>query len=101
MNTYGKSYDKRFDKARIGKQMDTIRDTMLRSQWMTLGEIERATGYGQASISAQLRHLRKPEFGSYIVEKRNRGERYRGLFEYRVLPPKPKAAVQLELLRTA
>jgi hypothetical protein len=30
------------------------------------------TRYGEASISAQLRHLRKPSFGGFRVEKRRR-----------------------------
>lgn len=32
MSTYGKSYSEQYDKVRIGKQMEAIRDTMLRSQ---------------------------------------------------------------------
>lgn len=38
--------------------------------WLTLEELARVTKYPPASISAQLRHLRKPEFGGYVVEKR-------------------------------
>lgn len=30
------------------------------------------THYGEASISAQLRHLRKPQHGGFVVEKRRR-----------------------------
>ncbi len=30
------------------------------------------TSYGEASISAQLRHLRKPQYGAFVVEKRCR-----------------------------
>ena len=37
-----------------------------------------------ASISAQLRHLRKEKFGSYNIEKRPRGDRSNGLWEYRL-----------------
>jgi hypothetical protein len=29
--------------------------------WLTLVELSRVTHYGEASISAQLRHLRKPQ----------------------------------------
>jgi hypothetical protein len=38
--------------------------------WMTLRELARLTRYGEASISAQLRHL--PECGGYVLEKRVR-----------------------------
>ena len=30
------------------------------------------SSYGEASISAQLRHLRKPQYGAFVVEKRQR-----------------------------
>ena len=65
---------------------------MIDHQWRTLREIESATGDAQASVSAQLRHLRKVRFGRYVVEKRPRGDRSLGLFEYRVLdPPEPSS----------
>jgi hypothetical protein len=40
--------------------------------WLTLVELSRVTHYGEASISAQLRHLRKPQYGAFVVEKRQR-----------------------------
>ena len=40
--------------------------------WMTLEELSHKTRYPEASISAQLRHLRKPHYGGYVVEKRRR-----------------------------
>jgi len=40
--------------------------------WMTLEELAHKTRYPEASISAQLRHLRKPQYGGYVVEKRRR-----------------------------
>jgi hypothetical protein len=78
-------------------QLGTIRDLMLeaaaRGAWLTLTEIAEPTAFGEASISAQLRHLRKSRHGRYRVEKRRRvlGEseagRATGLWEYQVLPP--------------
>ena len=59
-------------------QLATIRDLMIwgvgRNAWMTLNEIAELTEYGEASISAQLRHLRKERHGNYWVEKRPRRE---------------------------
>jgi hypothetical protein len=58
--------------------------------WLTLRELALMTGFGEASISAQLRHLRKPEFGAFVVEKRCRDAaevvgRYAGpVWEYRM-----------------
>jgi hypothetical protein len=78
-------------------QLGMIRDLMLeaaaRGAWLTLPEIARSTAYGEASISAQLRHLRKVRHGRYRVEKRQRrlNESEPGtatwLWEYQVSPP--------------
>lgn len=54
------------------------------SGWMTLRELSELTCYGEASISAQLRHLRKPRFGAYIVDKRRRGFGRHSTWEYRI-----------------
>jgi len=81
------------DKPRLRKQHEVIKDYMLLvGGWRTLGEIEAATRYPQASISAQLRHLRKPAFGSWIVEKRRRGP---GTWEYRIQQPDPSGQLRL------
>jgi hypothetical protein len=57
----------------------------MQSGWMTLRELSELTGYGEASISAQLRHLRKTKFGGYVVAKRRRGPaKSDGLWEYRI-----------------
>jgi hypothetical protein len=85
----GSDYDPRVDHARLTFQHERIRDLMLDGRWRTLEEIAKATAAPAASVSAQLRHLRKERFGSYQVDKRRRGEVERGLFEYRVSPPEP------------
>jgi len=79
--TFGPAFVEHIDGKRIKRQHEVIRDYMLRTGWKTLGEIERALGYPQASISAQLRHLRKPCFGNHIVQKRRRTD---GTWEYSV-----------------
>ncbi|MBL8013863.1 MAG: hypothetical protein JNN05_08455 [Candidatus Omnitrophica bacterium] len=81
----GPAYDPAFDQDRLSKQIGTIFHLMSDHQWRTLEDIERETGFPQASISAQLRHLRKPRFGFYDVQRRRRGERKSGLYEYRVM----------------
>jgi hypothetical protein len=40
--------------------------------WLTLGDLATLTRYPAASISAQLRHLKKPKFGNFALEKRMR-----------------------------
>ncbi len=64
-------------------------DTMRDGRWRTLQEIADVTGDPQASISAQLRHLRKPRFGGYTVEKRRRGLPEHGLYEYQLVVELP------------
>ena len=57
-------------------QREILRDVMLAAgkygAWMTLRELARLTRYGEASISAQLRHLRRVKCGGYVLEKRVR-----------------------------
>jgi hypothetical protein len=57
-------------------QFSAIRDLMLeasrRGAWLTLAEIAESTEFGEASISAQLRHMRKRRFGNYRVDNRRR-----------------------------
>ena len=60
----------------LRKQREVIRDVMLSAgqcaTWLTLDELAKLTHYPPASISAQLRHMRKPRFGAYEVVKRSR-----------------------------
>jgi hypothetical protein len=81
----GSDYVPELDNERLGKQMKRVFLAMMDGRWRTLSEVEKITGDPQASISAQLRHMRKPKFGSHTIEKRTRGERQRGLFEYRLI----------------
>jgi hypothetical protein len=65
-----------YDADRLRTQRDIIRDKLLTASrsgnWLTLGELQLFTGFGEASISAQLRHLRKPEAGGFEITKRRR-----------------------------
>lgn len=69
------------DAARLTGQLYDIFQCMKDGQWRTLKTLEFATDHPQASISAQLRNLRKARFGGYVIEKRHLGG---GLFEYRL-----------------
>jgi len=107
--TFGSGFERAKDRGRIPTQMEVIRDVMLSAAecaaqtlprahvqmwdasqistdagWMTLREIAELTNYGEASISAQLRHLRKPHFGGYVIVKRRRGPVMDGAWEYRI-----------------
>lgn len=80
----GDDYDPAQDDERLRGQIGRIHALMSDHRWRTVEEIREVTGDPAASILAQLGHLRKERFGSYLVEKRSRGERSAGLYEYRV-----------------
>jgi hypothetical protein len=80
---------------KLRKQREVIRDVMLSAgqcaTWLTLEELAKLTHYPPASISAQLRHLRKPEHGRHVVAKRcrpmdraMRAEGFGAVWEYSV-----------------
>jgi len=81
----GSDYVGEFDNARLTAQLLRIWRLMNDGNWRTLSEIEKATGDPPASISAQLRHLRKERFGAHTIKKRARGNRAIGLFEYQLI----------------
>lgn len=72
-----------------GTQRETLL-TVLRlaaryETWVTLAELAAKTKFPPASISAQLRHLRKAKYGGWMVEKRRREwEREELVWEYRL-----------------
>jgi hypothetical protein len=78
----GDDYNHERDSERLTGQLLRIFEVVKDSKWRTLKEIAMLTGDPEASISAQLRHLRKPRFGSHEVEKQYVD---RGLYKYRVL----------------
>ncbi len=83
----GSTYDAVFDHTRLSGQLKRVYDCMKDGVWRTLDEIAIATGDPHASVSAQLRHLRKEKFGSFEVTKRSRGDREKGLYEYHLSSP--------------
>ena len=69
-STYGPSYVKARDEGRLNAQLSNIWNHIKDQHWFTLAEGEGELGYPQASISAQLRHLRKPKFGGHHIIKK-------------------------------
>jgi len=80
----GAVYEAKYDSSRLAKQVKIIFEYMKNGEWHTLSEIEANTHAPQSSISAQLRNLRKKPH-CLIVNKRARGNRENGLFEYQLL----------------
>jgi hypothetical protein len=99
-STFGPTYDEQIDGERLRTQLEVIADVMYqafnRGQWLSLAEIEGMTGYPQASISAQLRHLKKSVGGNHTVDKRRRSQAdggRGGTWEYMVYPNRNSGVV--------
>lgn len=70
--------------ARLTTQREKLRFLLTRypSKWWTLAELNKNIGASEAGISARLRDMRKPQYGSYDIEKRHDGS----LWHYRIRP---------------
>ncbi|SRR6266852_1604243 len=86
----------------LRRQCDVMLSARQCETWLTLDELAKLTHYPPASISAQLRHLRKPEYGGYVVRKRQRamgkvlrGEDFGTVWEYQI-----KRAIRRKLVGT-
>lgn len=83
MRFNGADYVPDRDNERLSNQLYRVWDCMVDGKWRTLNQISVATGDPEPSISAQLRHLRKPRFGGHTIERRYCGN---GLYEYKLVP---------------
>lgn len=88
----GDDYQPERDDIRLKGQLARVWECMKDGRERTLSEIAEETLDPEASISAQLRHLRKKRFGSHKVEKIHLGQ---GLYHYK-LTPNPKTKVLLD-----
>jgi hypothetical protein len=80
----GDTFDPDQDTSRLNRQARDVWLVMADQQWHTLHELAIRTGHPEASISARLRDLRKPRFGSRQIEREHWGH---GLHAYRYVPP--------------
>ncbi len=81
----GSTYDHQRDGRRLAGQHCRVLAFMRDGEWHTLSEIAAHTKDPEASVSARLRDLRKPRFGSHNIE---REYVERGLFRYRLVVQK-------------
>src|SRR5713101_1005962 len=105
----GRKRGSRTVRGMVPTQRDVLRDVMLTAgkygAWMTLRELARLTRYGETSISAQLRHLRKTRCGGFVLEKRVRkpevvnSEEHFVVWEYRLTPRRAFAGKRQESRR--
>jgi len=78
----GADYKHERDSSRLTNQHADIFNLMADGEFRTLSQIAKATGHPESSVSAQLRHMRKPRFGSHEV---NRRHVLNGLYEYQLV----------------
>lgn len=79
---HGETFVPSRDRTRLNAQSFRVFKAMQSGEWRTLREIAEETHDPEASVSARLRDLRKPEFGGFRVERRFV---YRGLWQYRLI----------------
>jgi len=83
------TYKPALDRKRLNRQSRIVLSFMLRLDgWATLAEISAGTREPEASISARLRDLAN-KYG-YKKDRRRRGEKTRGVWEYRISIPAHK-----------
>lgn len=81
----GSDYVPAEDDGRLTGQIARVFNLMSDSRWRTLAQIETLTSDPPASISAQLRHLRKKKWGAHTINKRKAGPGS-GLWYYQLVP---------------
>lgn len=81
MQFNGSDYVPGRDNGRLNVQYLRVFNLMRDRKWRSLGDIARLTGDPEASVSAQLRHMRKERFGGHTVNKDYQGE---GLYLYQL-----------------
>jgi hypothetical protein len=92
----GETYDGDLDYDRLNEQAKRVYLAMIDMQWHTLAYLAERTGDPEASVSARLRDLRKPRFGSHEIATR-RVPGVQGLWEYRLTgerAPSPRVAMR-------
>ena len=78
----GADYQPTRDDPRLNSQYKRIFHLMRDGEARTLAEIAEDTGDPEASVSAQLRHMRKERFGRHFVEREYLGN---GLYSYALI----------------
>lgn len=98
----GSDVDQATDGPRLQTQLERIEAYMADGNWRDVEHIARHLDIPANSVQAQLRNLRKPEFGAYDVESRRKDDG--GATYYRVGAkgtgtPQPKALVADQVVR--
>ena len=88
----GADYDQKRDDQRLTRQYRRVFNLMKDGEWRTLADISAIIGDPPASVSAQLRHLRKARFGKHTVERKYVSD---GVYLYRLILNPASAAPEV------
>jgi len=100
----GAAYVPSLDKARLSLQIERVRLYLLRGEWKTLREMKAAleaiyapAHFPEASLSAQLRNLRKEPYRLRVERRRRDGVHGAGagIWEYRLSGSEPQPQLGL------
>jgi len=80
----GVTYEPPKDHQRLNAQTLRVFQAMRRGGWWTLRQLSDETGAPEASVSARMRDLRKPQFGGHFIVRARVGDS--GLFKYQLTP---------------
>ena len=86
----GRTFEPKVDLKRLKSQQADVARAMADGGWHTLHALAFRTGHPEASVSARLRDLRKPRWGSNLIQRRR--HLGGGLWEYRLLRPESETA---------
>jgi hypothetical protein len=104
MKTGGPAYEPKLDRARLSLQIERIRLYLLPGEWKTLREMKAGleamyapAHFPEASLSAQLRNLRKEPYRLRIERRRREGVHGpgAGIWEYRLSGKEPQPQLGL------
>jgi hypothetical protein len=81
----GVGYDPKYDEERLRTQLGRQFVWMRDGNWHTLQEISDILHIPTTSVSANLRAFRRALYGAHTVLRRRRGDKSKGLYEYRLI----------------
>jgi hypothetical protein len=66
----GVTYSEELDGPRLSSQLERVRRLLSDGRWRSIAAVARICGGSESGISARIRDLRKPKFGSLLIERK-------------------------------
>lgn len=93
----GPTYDPALDEVRLTGQIEDVFAYLSLGLWLPVSEIAAWTEHPEASVSAQIRNLRKARFGAWEIERRRKGNEYEYHLTGNHVPPATKLSINAQL----